>query len=141
MSKTIRYTQLFLMAVAVLMAVAACQESFEDRCRRTAREYTERQCPRPDPENPSVVEDSMVFVDSPSKGFVHYYSVSDAFDHDSCYTESKLLDFREQVIANIRRDVTLRECKARDFTFTYRLRSATTGREYMSVTIGPDDYK
>ena len=35
---------LFLLIVA--MTAVGCTESFEDRCRREAKEYSERECPR-----------------------------------------------------------------------------------------------
>ncbi|MBQ7443995.1 MAG: hypothetical protein IJS59_09085 [Bacteroidaceae bacterium] len=133
-----RVARLALLALA-LCTLAACSESFEERCRREAREFTLKQCPRRLDECTTL--DSMVFTDSPC-GFKYCYRASGQLDNDSVYADQESLDeFRDNLVQSIRADIGLRQCKDRGFTFTYIYSSASTGRLLMQHVITPDDYR
>lgn len=122
-----------------LCALVACSESFEERCRREAREFTSKQCPRQLDECTTL--DSMVFVDEPV-GFAYYYRASNQLDADSIYADAERLEeFRDNLVQGIRSDIGLRQCKERGFTFTYIYTSASTGRLLMQHTVVPADYR
>lgn len=131
-------TLLFPMIVlASLWLLAACTESFEDRCRREAREYTERMCPRVIAEYTMI--DSMVFVEQPI-GFTYYYNVSGPLDDPELMTDEVIEEFRSELLRNLRRDINLKRYKERGLTFTYIYVSATTHEHLAEATLGPKDY-
>lgn len=129
----------FLSVVLVLLVtVAACTESFSERCRREAKEFTLKQCPRLLSE--AIILDSMVYTDEP-EGFIYYHTVQGVLDNDSLLTEDRLQDFREQLLNGLRNDLNLRRYKERGFTFTYSYQSASKHALFTSATFGPEDYQ
>ena len=83
-----------MIVLGSLLMMAACTESFEDRCRREAREYTERMCPRVIAEYTMI--DSMVFVEKPI-GFTYYYNVSGPLDDPELMTDNVIEEFRNEL--------------------------------------------
>ncbi len=138
-----RKAHLYKIACGLIMVLSAaismsCTESFEDRCRREAREYTERMCPRVMAE--CITMDSMVFVDNPV-GFTYYYNISGTLDNAELLTDEVLDEFHDELLTNLRQDINLKRYKDRDFTFTYKYISASTHEVFTEVSYGPDDYK
>ena len=121
----------------LLAASSSCTESFSDRCRREAREYTERQCPRPLGEY--IVMDSMTYQETP-QGFTYHQTVQGLLDNDSLIADPGISEFRDELCERIRQDISLKPYKDRDFTFRYRYTSASTGQLFTEVIIGPEDY-
>ena len=118
--------------------LVSCTESFGERCRREAREYTERQCPRLI--DKYIVMDSMTYEDEP-QGFTYHQTVQGELDNDSLLTPEALSTFQEELLARIRKDISLRRYKERGFTFTYRYTSASTGKLFTEVSFGPEEYR
>lgn len=133
-----RFFHLFpLLAIAAVLA--SCAESFEERCRREAADFSAKQCPRR--LDACTTLDSMVFVDNPV-GFNYCYSVSGQLDADSIYEDAeRIQDYHDGLVQNVRADIGLRQCKEHGFTFSYTYVSATTGRMLMQHVITPEDYK
>ena len=70
--------------LATLLGLAACQhESFDERCGREAREYTEKQCPRR--MDDYTMMDSLTF-DRASRTLTYYYTMEGMLDTDSMAT-------------------------------------------------------
>ena len=134
------YFSLFTLSLFTLslFTLVACTESFEDRCRREAREYTERQCPRLIDQY--IVMDSMTYEDEP-QGFTYHQTVQGELDNDSLLTPEAISTFQEELLARIRKDINLRRYKERGFTFTYRYTSASTGKLFTEVSFGPEEYR
>lgn len=128
---------ILLVTGVVLTTLGSCTESFEDRCRREAREYTLKQCPRM--LGPYIIMDSMVYVDKP-QGFTYYHTVVGELDNDSLLTPEALDAFKEELLKNIKNDLSLKRHKERGFTFTYHYTSGSTGKVFTEVSYGPDDY-
>ena len=123
----------------VALLAASCAESFEERCRREAKDFTTKQCPRQLDECTRL--DSMVFVDDPV-GFEYWYSVSGHLDNDSIYADAdQVAEYQATLVQSVRADIGLRQCKEHGFTFTYGYISASTGRLLMRHVITPEDYK
>ncbi len=121
----------------LFLTLTACTESFEERCRREAKEFTTKQCPRLLSEY--ITMDSMVYVDEP-QGFAYYHTVSGELDNDSLLTDEAFEEFKEALLQSIRKDLSLRRYKERAFTFTYTYRSASSGKTFTEVSYGPQDY-
>ncbi len=126
-----------LISLFGLISLSSCTESFEDRCRREAREYTERQCPRL--VDKCIVMDSMTYEDEP-QGFTYHQTVQGELDDKELLTPDALSAFQEELLNRIRKDISLRRYKDRGFTFTYRYTSASTGDIFTEVSFGPEDY-
>ena len=103
-----------LLAVCVL---SACTESFSDRCRREASEYTKRQCPRL--VDKYIVLDSMTYTESPA-GFIYHYRVQGELDNTELLTDDALSEFTESLGKSLREDISLKTYKERGLHFTYR---------------------
>ncbi len=132
--KGIYYFSLFTLSFFTLVA---CTESFEDRCRREAREFTERMCPRA--MTPGMVMDSMVFVSDPI-GFNYFYTLDGALDDSELLTQEVLSTFHDELLKNLREDISLKKYKERDFTFTYTYYSQSTGEVLTEAAFGPEEY-
>lgn len=132
------YLLYLFIALGGIVILACCTESFENRCRREAREYTERMCPRA--MTAGMVMDSMVFVDDPI-GFTYYYTLDGALDDPELLTEEVLDAFHDELLLNLRQDINLKRYKERDFTFAYKYYSRSTGELLTEATIPPEDYK
>ena len=131
-------TPLYFGAALALSLLTACTESFEDRCRREAREYTEKQCPRAI--DPCTTLDSMTFSEQPV-GFNYYYSVHGALDSDERMDSASIQDYHDMLRSNVRKDIGLKTYKDKGFTFSYHYVSASTRKLYFVASFGPDDYK
>lgn len=127
-----------LPSLTVFLLIAACTESFENRCRREAREYTERMCPRVMAEY--IIMDSMTFTDEPV-GFNYYYNVNGTLDDSTLLTPEVIEEFHAELLRNLRQDVNLKRYKDRGFTFTYKYISASTQKIFTEVSYGPEDYR
>ena len=136
------HSHINIAAVALLLAVAAvvsaCAESFEDRCRREAREYTEKQCPRR--LDDFVTVDSMAYIEQP-QGFAYYYSVNDDAGDADLLTDDIKEEFLNHLRQNVRKDITMKTYKEKGFYFTYKYYSKATGDVFIEATFGPEDYR
>lgn len=121
----------------ISMILSSCTESFSDRCRREAEEFTARQCPRLLSEY--IILDSMVYVDEP-QGFIYYHTVRGELDNDSLLTPDREANFRDELLRSIRNDLGLRRYKEHKFTFTYHYISASRGATFTEASFGPEDY-
>ena len=123
--------------ILIFFLFTACTESFSDRCRREAREFTERQCPRLIAN--FIVLDSMTYAEEP-QGFTYHYRLQGEWDDPELLTPDILEEFVQNVGKSLREDITLKTYKERGLHFTYRYVSASTGQLYTEATFGPEDY-
>lgn len=121
-----------------LFTLVACTESFSDRCRREAREFTERQCPRL--VDQFMILDSMTYADEP-QGFTYHYRLTGELDNPLKLSPQVLTQFTEQMQQGLRQDISLRRYKERSLTFTYRYRSERTDSLLFEASFGPEEYK
>ena len=123
---------------SVAVSLTSCTESFEERCKREAREYTEKQCPR---QLDNVVTiDSMSYENDP-QGFVYYYTVNDIEEKFDSITEEVRENFTSHLRDNVRKDLNMKTYKERNFTFTYRYYSRATGELLINAVLTPEDYR
>lgn len=116
----------------------SCTESFQDRCRREAREFTEKQCPRL--VDKFIILDSMTYVDVP-QGFIYHYRVTGELDNPELYTSEAVDPIIENMRQSLRQNLSLRAYKERGLSFTYRYLSDSTGDTFVDTTFGPEDYQ
>lgn len=128
-----------LAALAMAALSIGCGgESYEERCRREAADYTERYCPRR--VDSCTVMDSLTY--STEDRTLHYwYMVQRTLDNDSVYTEQFKECFHDILEDEIRGSITRREQKEMGTTFRYHYVSERTGKEYFQVVITPENYR
>lgn len=124
--------------VTAAVALTACTESFEERCRREAREYTEKQCPRA--LDSFVTIDSMAYIPNP-QGFTYYYTVNDDGEMGELFTEDVKEEFLNQLRSNVRQDISMKSYKEKGFILSYCYRSKVDGSIFMQASFGPEDYR
>ena len=127
-----------LIGLIGLIGLVSCTENFADRCRREAREFTEKQCPHP--VDPMIDLDSMLYVDEP-QGFAYYYTLHGEADNDSLITDELMEVFRNRLCDKLRTDITMKPYKERQFSFSYIYKSKSTGKELVNIMLTPEDYR
>lgn len=124
-----------LMAAGIL----SCRfESFEERCQREAREYTEKQCPRRMDEY--TVMDSVTF-DIKNRTLSYFYTMEGVLDSDSVLTPEAIENFREVLGEHLKNSVELKTQKEEGVTFNYSYYSKATGTLRFSVVYDREYYR
>ena len=128
----------YCLLFVISLFFTSCTESFEDRCRREAKEFTDLQCPRLVDKH--IMLDSMTDEANP-QGFVYHYRVTGELDNPDILTDEALAPIIEAMLKNLRENISLRLYKERGLTFTYRYLSDSTGEPFVNVSFGPEDYQ
>lgn len=128
-----------ILLCAVLGGTTSCHhESFDERCAREAREYTEKQCPRR--MDAYTMMDSLTY-DMTSHTLNYYYTTEGMLDSDSVMT-SEFHDALERLLhEHILNSVDLKIYKEKGINFGYHYYSKSTGKERYQVLFTPEDYK
>lgn len=127
-----------LCTLLLLILTTSCRESFEERCQREAKEYTEKYCPQVMDSYQTL--DSMIYNHEP-QGFSYYYSMRGLMDNDSIYAdEAAILEIKQNMLDGLKTSIPMRHYLEHDFTFTYYYSSATTGQTYKTIVLTPEDY-
>lgn len=120
----------------VVVLLAACQESLEERAAREAREMTETKCPMPIGEN--ILLDSVVF-DIPTHTQSQYFCVFGNLDDDSLFAQS---DPKALLLSELRNAPSYRPLMERGVSFRYVYRSRkNVGHVLLDMTLTSEDYK
>ena len=124
----------FYMALSVLL-LTACQESFEDRCAREAKEFTLKKCPARI--NLTTTIDSMTF-NKQTLTVSYYYTLSGAADNAMAIKKSNP---REMLLNEVKNSVALKGAREHGYDISYIYRSeANKGLVLFEATFGPNDY-
>lgn len=122
-----------LLAGAALCA--ACQEPFDKRLEREARDFTEKHCPS-EPE-PGTRLDSATYTPA-RREYALWYTLSP--DNERTLRDNSTLmryHLRESVSGN----VAYKELKKQGITFRFVYRSAASGRTLYDTRITKSDYR
>lgn len=124
------------LAAAALLSLAACQESFDDRCAREAREYTRKNCPGRLSDN--VVMDSMVF-DRSTHTMCYYYTVSGTAEQLAAIRKT---DPRKALLEAVKNNTSTRVYKDAGYSFRYIwYQKDQPGKALFDFTFTERDYK
>ena len=124
------YVLLFIAAV-----FTACQESFEDRSEREAKEVTQKKCPAQINVNTRI--DSMTF-DKQTMTVAYYYTMSGPADNAMAIKQTNP---RELLLNEVRNSTALKPAREHDCNIRYVYRSlANPGLVLFEVTFTPTDY-
>lgn len=112
----------------------SCQESFDKRLAREAKEQTERHCPKRIDDFTTL--DSAVYS-IPSRTYIRYFSVSPNTP-EKIFASKDLL--HRSLVEELRGDVSWNSCKEKGISFSYIYREAITGRTVYSTVITKEEY-
>lgn len=130
-------TNFILLAFTALATIACHFESFDERCERETREYTQKQCPRRLDEY--TIMDSTVY-DTPTHTITYYYTFEKEFDDANLFTEEIKDISREKLCKNVINSIELKAYKEKELNFRYLYHSQTTGKVLFEAVITPEDY-
>lgn len=127
-------TTLLLLMAGVMMT--ACQESFEDRCDREAKEYTRQQCPKKIAQD--VTLDSMTF-ERGSHTISYCYTVSGAIDNAAAINGEQV---RAALLQEVRNSPQLKAYKDASYGLRYVYYSnKEKGTQLFEATFREKDYR
>ena len=126
--------KLFYIVLSALL-LTACQESFEDRCAREAKEFTLKKCPARI--NTTTTIDSMTF-DKQTLTVCYYYTLSGNADNAMAIKQANP---RETLLNEVKNSVALKGAREHGYNIRYIYYSeANKGLVLFEATFNPDDY-
>lgn len=125
----------FFYIVLSALLLTACQESFEDRCAREAKEFTLKKCPARI--NTTTTIDSMTF-DKQTLTVCYYYTLSGNADNAMAIKQANP---RETLLNEVKNSVALKGAREHGYNIRYIYYSeANKGLILFEATFNPDDY-
>lgn len=121
------------------LVFAACQESFDERCAREAREYTAKRCPQEQGEG--CVLDSTAY-DISTRTYRYYYTLSGVLDDVRMRQQMVRSngELRDELLRALRNSIALKECKEQGINFNYVYTSQSTRQRIIDVSFSKEDY-
>ena len=106
-----------LIALGALTILSACiQDKFDINCQKEAREFTEKQCPRPVDEITTI--DSMVYnIDT--RTLTYYYTLDSTLNETELDNCIALGLFYELLHDNLKNNISLKKHKEHKLNFEY----------------------
>ena len=130
-----------ILTIAVLalgLASSGCTgESFGEKMVRESEENTKKLCPME--VDDFTMLDSMSF-DIEKHTLTYYYSLHEALDYDSLYSDDVVAAHRNTLIKDIKNSVTLKDVKKEKVNFTCIYLSASTGKTLLKYEIQAKEY-
>ena len=123
----------YLLLAACLLT--ACQESYENRCEREAKEFTKKKCPAII--NQNTVIDSMTF-DKQTLTVSYYYSLSGNADNAMAIQQTNP---RELLMKEVKNSTSLKGAREHEYNIRYVYYStANKGMVLYETTFTSKDY-
>ena len=135
--KSLRFYPICLLLSAAVFF--SCQESFDERCAREAREYTEKRCPQE--QGDGCVLDSMAY-DIATRTYRYFYTLYDVLDDERMRQQivERKSELHEELLRALRNSIALKECKAQGINFNYVYTSQSTRERLIDITFTKKDY-
>ena len=127
------------LALTLMVFVTSCQESKRERFEREAREFTKKNCPRPEFED-IIILDSLVCHNDSNNDYVYYYSVkADSIMLEEMEQQHEQL--KENLLKAIRNSVDLRHVKEEGLNIVYAYYNAETHEKLTEFRFTTEDYR
>ncbi len=127
-------SQVILFLAALTLCVTGCQENFDKRLQREAREYTEKHCP--EESEPGTTLDSLSY-DVSSRVYSMYYTLS---NQNEAVFRSNIAFVRDGLVERLVMDEKSKTIKEHQVAFRFVYRSKD-GKKVYETTLKPSDYK
>ena len=122
---------------SVFTAISCKRETKDEKFWQDFQQFTQKECPKF--VDPCTRLDS-AFYDIDSRTICYYYTVQDALDIDSIYTDELKDAFRNNIQKGLKNSIPMKQYKDEGVTFRYTYRSITTGKTHLELTFTPEDY-
>lgn len=127
------------LALTLMVFVTSCQESKRERFEREAREFTKKNCPRPEFED-IIILDSLVCHNDSNNDYVYYYSVkADSIMLEEMEQQHEQL--KENLLKAIRNSVDLRHVKEEGLNIVYAYYNTETHEKVSEFRFTTEDYR
>ena len=126
---------IIIAASLVVVTMASCQDSLEERCAKEAADFTKKKCPARIDD--FVMIDSMTF-DKNTKTIGYWYHVTEKADNPQLFDKKSM---RKELADRMRNTTTLQLYKDAGYNFRFIYRSADGKTCYLDETIVQKDYK
>lgn len=131
-------TPILLLVLSAALLGACRQETFEERCAREAREFTEKQCPRR--LDPFTMMDSIVY-DRSSRTVLYFYTLDGLMDVKVSFMQKLHDELQKLLIENVVNSTELKQHKESKMNFAYKYFSKSSGDLLFEVRVTPEDYQ
>lgn len=123
----------------ILAAITSCQENFDNRCQREAKEYTQRFCPQK--MDKYITLDSTTY-DKKSKTYCYWYSITKNTYTESIRTQMKSqeADFRSKLLLMLINSVQLKSYKDNGINFEYVYKFSDEQSPFIRILFTRNDY-
>lgn len=123
--------------ILVLFVYTACkQETFDERCLRETKAYTERFCPQR--VGKDIVLDSITYSIT-TRTRSYYHTLSGEYDNAELMKQSANT-FKQEALNSIRNSVEMKAMKDKKVNFVYIFHSKSSHKELLRTTFTYDDY-
>lgn len=122
-------------AATLLLCVTGCQENFDKRLEREAREYTAKHCP--EQAEPGTTLDSLSY-DVSQRVYSMYYTLS---GQNEAVFVSSLAYVRDGLVERLVMDEKTKAIKEHDVAFRFVYRSMQSKKVIYETTLRPSDYR
>lgn len=124
---------------SIIFMITACQENFDNRCQREAKEYTQRFCPQKMDEN--ITLDSTTY-DKGSRTYRYYYSIDKNANTASIRAQlkSRENDFRSKLLLMLINSVQLKPYKDKGINFEYIYTYTDESSPFIKIHFSHNDY-
>lgn len=125
---------------AICCFLSACQENFDKRLEREARDYTLKHCPLNIEEG--NVLDSTTY-DLTTRTYHRWFTLSGPLDNPDAVAAMQNYpeELKRQLILELKNAPDWKECKEQGINFAYTYRSTRTGRVLFKVNLSKNDYQ
>lgn len=121
--------------LGALLGFCACHfESFDERCAREAREYTEKQCPRR--MDQYTLMDSLTYDDH-SRTLNYYYTLEGVLDNNTVMNAQACESLKDLLRKNVVNSVDLKSYKEKRYQLFLLLLFQGIGKSALSGTVHP----
>ena len=133
------YILIACVSLMLMILVSSCQESKRERFEREAREFTKKNCPRPEFED-IIILDSLVCHNDSNNNYTYCYSVK----ADSIMLEEMELkhdELKENLLKAVRNSIDLRHVKEEGLNIVYAYYNAETHEKLTEFCFTTKDYR
>ena len=121
------------------LTITSCHESFDERCQREAKEYTEKNCPR-EVEPGNYLDSTTYNIDT--KTYHYWYTLSGRLDTPEAMQQmsAQKANIKNTLKESLINSVDLKSCKDKGIDFVYTYYSKSKGVKVLEIRFTKDDY-
>lgn len=125
-----------LFLAVTLLLLTACQETLEERAKRTMQDYTEKNCPMP--LSQEITMDSCAF-ETATHTLHYYYTLMGSLDNDSLLNKDAM---RQTLVEALKNETSTRIFKEAGYNFKYTYYSQQQhGQVLFETVMTKEDYQ